>query len=227
MPIDFARRLAEGLKAKLDFDYACNRGHSFGEYHAHGVVNEILSANVDPATYLVCSGFPHLAIQTPGNAGRKREIDFALQHRETADIELAVEVKWAGSGHCTPDNILTDLCRLHLVKSSSNSTLCLFTLAGAGKDIAALFRQSFLAGGESSLLIHAGENGVTPRKGPRIKAFDLSTNAHHQREIDKAKLSALSRLPALPSMIQTTLKNTASSLANDARFRVLVWTVHV
>ena len=38
MAKNYALKIAEGVTAKLNFDFSCNRGHSFGEYYIHGVV---------------------------------------------------------------------------------------------------------------------------------------------------------------------------------------------
>ena len=58
----------------------------------HGVVNEILAANADPAQYREVSGFAHEVIQS-GKSGHKREIDFHLEPFDSATPSLFAEVK--------------------------------------------------------------------------------------------------------------------------------------
>ncbi len=109
--MDLAKRMAEGITAKLDFDFACNRGYSFGEYHLYGIVNEILSANIDQSNSKIQSGYSPAVLARPGR-GRNPEIDFAVLSRKNNSVEVAAEVKWAASSHCNVENVLNDLLRL-------------------------------------------------------------------------------------------------------------------
>lgn len=93
-------RIAEGTRGKLDFDYACGRGHPFGEYYIHGVVNEILCSGLDPTRHRVHSGYPHPAFQAHGATGRRRQVDFAVETLGPALRFFYAEVNLAGSSHC-------------------------------------------------------------------------------------------------------------------------------
>lgn len=225
MPIDFANRVAEGVTAKLNFDYACNRGHSFGEHHVHGVVNEILGANVDPAKYKAISGFAHAAIQTEGRTGRKREVDFHLEPFEPEARATYAEVKWAGSSHCTSDRVLLDLCRLQLIKNSDPLSECYFFLSGATGEIEKLFRKGVLQGGTHCLLHRKGENGMSPGHGPRTKAFHLQDNPDHGTYLIALHPWLSTRLPKIPTSIYTILKGTDMSAFPKSRFQTLAWRV--
>ncbi|MFQ3896637.1 hypothetical protein [Sphingobium sp. R-7] len=225
MPINnFPLRLAEGITAKLDFDYACNRGHSFGEYHVHGVVNEILCANIDPATRNVRTGFAHPAIQTEGNGGRKREIDFLLEGREPVDNEICIEVKWAGSSHCKPENVLLDLCRLQIIKAARPETECVFILSGPEMAHTDLFNaRIFLAG--TNCLLHRRSEALTQGTGPRVKSFLLASNPDHSDEIEVIMPKLVKRLPTIPRSVHTTLIHSTRSAPQCGRFQTLVWTI--
>lgn len=100
---DMGRKLAEGITARLEFDFVCERGHSFGEYYLHGVMNEIISANIDPAASVPHASYAHPALARAGkpSPGRKREVDFFVQPRVSGGPTACVEAKWAGSSHCT------------------------------------------------------------------------------------------------------------------------------
>lgn len=105
---DIGKRLADGVSAKLEFDYVCERGHSFGEYHLHGVMNEILSAIISPKDFIPHSGYAHEALTRSGQktTGRQREVDFFIRAHKSGSVDVCIEAKWAGSSYCTWDRIL-------------------------------------------------------------------------------------------------------------------------
>lgn len=218
-----AGRLSVGVTAKLQYDFACNRGHSFGEYHVHGVVNEILSANVDPDRLRVHSSYPHPAIQTEGALGRKRELDFLIKDKGDDAIKLCIEAKWAGSGHCTAHNLLLDLCRLHLVKRASPDALCLFVLAGRQDRMNELFESPILADG-TGCLVRPGEK-VNGRKHEREKTFAMVGHPHHQKELNGFRAAYAKSIPAMPDEICTTYAPVFDRVRRSAYWQALVWSV--
>ena len=141
---DMGKRLRDGITARLEYDFACERGHSFGEYHLHGVINEIISAIIDPGLFKLHGGHPHPAINSlgasdmPKRAGRPREVDFYVEHRDTDEARTCIEAKWAGSSHCTWERVLLDLYRLTFVKEHSPEAEFLFVLAGFTQNVDAL-----------------------------------------------------------------------------------------
>ncbi|WP_284982854.1 hypothetical protein [Arthrobacter sp. efr-133-TYG-118] len=139
---DIAKRLADGVSAKLEFDYVCERGQSFSEYHLHGVMNEIIGAITSPTDFRIHSGYAHdaLARDVDQNVGRRREVDFYIQAYRTGMTDICIEAKWAESGHCKWDRILLDLCRLALVSQHSPTTECLFVLSGPTKKVDAVLK---------------------------------------------------------------------------------------
>ncbi|GLT02452.1 hypothetical protein GCM10007897_38620 [Sphingobium jiangsuense] len=218
-----ASRLSVGVTAKLQFDFACNRGHSFGEYHVHGVVNEVLSANIDPDRFRVHSGYPHPAIQTEEAKGRKRELDFLIEDKGDSSIMLCIEAKWAGSGHCTAHNLLLDLCRLHLVKRTAPDALCLFVLAGRQDKMNKLFESPILADG-TGCLVRPGAK-VNGRKRDRKKTFALIGHPTHQTELDRFKDVNSEKLPTIPDEICTTYAPVFDRVGRSDYWQALVWTV--
>ena len=52
---NIGKKIADGLYGKMEFEFACNRGHAFGEYFMHGVINEILAANTGKPLETICA----------------------------------------------------------------------------------------------------------------------------------------------------------------------------
>lgn len=226
-------RIAAGTRAKLDFDFSCNRGHSFGEYHVHGVVNEILCSNLDPVRYRVDSGFAHPRLQSSASGGRKREVDFAVslhskdEGAANGNGQFYAEVKWAGSSHCSQENVLQDLCRLQIIKNVESSAQCIFVLAGKSTDISKLFSSGiFMEGSECLLHRQNGLNAITERgRNSRMKKFFLNDNASHDIQLTNIKKRLSVKLPCIPDLIYTRLIRSKQSAPHDDRFQVLVWSV--
>ncbi|WP_182356634.1 hypothetical protein [Komagataeibacter europaeus] len=215
--------IADGTKAKLDFDYECQRGHSFGEYHVHGVVNEILCANLDPTQHRVHSGFPHPELQTPGARGRRREVDFAVETFGSQVLSLCVEVKWAGSSHCTQEKVLLDLCRLQIIKKATPETDCIFMLAGRKDNIEELFKSPIMKQGTNCLLHKSDLRGRAANR--QKKNFSLLDNIDHEASLVPIIKGFDTSLPRLPDHISTRLIYSARSAHKAARFQALVWSI--
>lgn len=212
------RKLTDGLTARLEFDYACNRGHSFGEYYLHGAVNEIVSANIDPSAMRVHAGYAHPAIarETAGR-GRQRELDFYIESRADSLPLACAEVKWADSSHASARNTLRDLLRLALVKQSEPSSECLFILAGGNTAVDSLLSEPPLAAqNESERRILERPR---PNRIPRERAFPLIFEGDPVEAI-KDNIEGLARLP---ETIYTTLVTPAG--VETKRWQALVWRV--
>jgi len=223
MAKNYALKIAEGVTAKLNFDFSCNRGHSFGEYYIHGVVNEIISSNIDPSHHRVHVGYAHPLLQVPGNIGRPREVDFLLQKRESEINELYAEVKWVGSSHCTPNRILYDLCRLQIIKNNEEDAMCLFVVAGERREFTKLFKKSFLQSGTRGLLHWPGSTSMNAGAKQRVKTFPLKNHPEYQEKIEEFKSGIGADLPRDPSQIATYLTYQAISAPDCSRFNTLVW----
>lgn len=222
-------RIAAGTRGKLDFDFACGRGHSFGEYHVHGVVNEILCSSLDPIQHRVQSGFAHPALQTPKSTGRRREVDFAVELLASRTRGLYAEVKWAGSSHCNQENVLSDLCRLQIIKNAEPETECLFVLAGHTDKIDHLFSTGILVQGTTCLLHRNGNHAALGERGVkrRTKNFSLTKNTDHSHQLATMVTNISGRLPVVPENVYTHLVHSARSVAAAGRFETLVWSVEI
>lgn len=242
MATKFGRKLTDGLTARLEFDFTCNRGHSFGEYYLHGVINEIVSANIDPRMQKINANYRHDAIAHPEKlSGRPREIDFFVSNlTESEECEcvcsvkggcncpcsntneydrICAEVKWAGSSYAKPETVLRDVIRLALVKKSDPAVECLFVLAGGNRDVSNLLRALPIGA--------AKKNGAkllqTPRAGraSRKRAFPLSVKGKPVSEVEKMK----DTLPPMPEKLFTKLVTPAAAEAK--RWQALVWKITI
>ena len=130
-PASLARSLSSGIYGKLEFDFACNRGHAFSEVYLYGIIMEILASNFGAVDHNVQPSYALPELQRPsGGPGRKREVDFAVVSRVTGALDVCLEAKWSASSHATAKNVFYDLLRLALVSEANPDTTCLFLLAG-------------------------------------------------------------------------------------------------
>jgi hypothetical protein len=139
--------LSSGIYGRLEFDFACNRGHGFGEAYLHGVLIDILAGNVNPRDEHILPSHALSILQKAGTPrGRKREVDFVVASRsDEGDVRTCIEAKWAGSSHASVENILNDLARLALVSEEHPSALCLFVLAGGKSAVHKVLNKGILA----------------------------------------------------------------------------------
>lgn len=218
MTTRLGRKLTDGLTARLEFDYACNRGHSFGEYYLHGTVNEIISANIDPAKMRVHAGFAHPAIarETPGR-GRHPELDFYIKNRDGTPSNVCAEVKWADSSHSKVTNVLRDLLRLALVSQSEPSAECLFIFAGGNTHVESLLSTPPVAAASEDQRRLLERPRAT--RAPRKRAFQLVVGGKYVESISKEA----EKFSSLPKTIYTTLVTPAA--IGTKRWQALVWRV--
>lgn len=166
------RRLSEAVGSWLHLEYCCNRAKMFGEDSLKASVGQVLSAFATTGLgALVHAGYKHPAIaKQPGSKGAPRRIDFAVfldkKDGTQPKVEIAVEAKWAGSSHCTPVQIVTDLVRLAMIKEADNATCCIFLLAGSARNLATLLEEPIFKGA-------AGRKGRIGKD--YMSALDLTT----------------------------------------------------
>jgi hypothetical protein len=226
-----ARRLSDGLYGKLEFDFSCERGHYFGEAYLHGVIMEILASNTDPKKINVRPSFAIDAIQKyvadeDGNMVRQRgtrEVDFAVIDRvsatETADLHYCLEVKWAGSSHATPVNVLKDLTRLALVSEANESAECLFLLAGRRVDVEKLVEQDLPA---ISKRLGKAPLKLKHASGPRM--YNLRNAARQDGWLDVKHLGILlETFTSVPDQIETFMYKPRHD--TSTKWNVRVWRV--
>jgi hypothetical protein len=118
--------------------------------------------------------------------GAKPSIDYVVTTRSPPDIKLAVESKWAGSSHCTPENVLWDLVRLKLLKDQNPAACCGLLIAGHKNATEKLFSKD---------LFTFGTQHPLHRIMTRRKIFSFKNNRDHQVKISKAMATWLGKYP--------------------------------
>lgn len=227
---DFTRRLSEGIAAKLEFDYVCERGNSFSEYYLHGAINEIIGALVAPADHRIHAGFAHPVLKrTPGSgSGRQKEVDFQVQPYVLGGGALTVEAKWADSSHASWDRILLDLCRLTLIAQTDEDAECLFVLAGSSMKVEEVF-QSILEhlperkgkGRSRGLVEIPGENDLPYQRKYQLR--DWAGRFAGNNFVLEGLPKDYKGQPDIPFAIRSTLVK--STLAPSAKWQAVVWRV--
>lgn len=217
-----ARRISAGIYGRLEFDFACERGHGFSETYVHGVLNEILSSVINPREINLLPSYADPALQNdPPRRGRKREVDVALIGRDESTEKVYIEAKWAKSGYATPKNILVDLCRLALLRQAHPDAICLFVLAGPKGDYERLFASGLLApvAGSSKKVIDHQHTGTR-------RTFQLTLTGKKNPDIATSVRGELSEsLPRIPDKIVTMLFKPSHQDPPD--WSVNVWSVSV
>lgn len=209
----FPSKLSAGVYGRLEFDFACNRGHNFGESHLQGVLNEIAASNFDSRKSKVESGYAAPALQIKGRKGRNREVDLAILDRDSGSITYALEAKWANSTHCKDKTILKDLCRLAAIHKADPTIVCLFVLAGGKDAVQKVLKQGMLAPhGPRQTRLLSYPYFSYPRK------FQLSRANLSQHRDDIEKI-----LPWVPARISSLLHK--PSHEDTPNWTVLVWRI--
>lgn len=149
-----ARRLSEAIGSWLHLEFCCYRAGLFSEDSLKAAVGEVLSSfPIVTKGARVHANFPHESLNPIRKSGRKREVDFALilagSGLPKKGAQIAAETKWAGSSHCTSENIFQDFLRLAAIKRDDPGATCIFILAGNEKDVsAALQKMPFKSAGK-------------------------------------------------------------------------------
>lgn len=211
------RKIASGLYGRLEFDFACERGHAFSEYYVHGVVNELVAARVDPAKEIIHAGYALPAIQSGPGRGRPRELDFAVTSRASGGVKACIEVKWAESSHADEERVARDICRLALAKRAHPGADCLFVLAGGKTKVRKLLDTGVLA--QTTLPSGAVRSGLL--------SYPYSSTARSFRTDSRLPAQLRQKLmegvPKIPQSIPTYLCK--PSHADTPDWMVLVWRV--
>lgn len=176
--------LQNAVSNKLNFDYACQRGHSFNEYHLHSIINEIISSNIDPTNSIIKINYAPTELNLNRKNGRKKGVDFAILNREHNNSCFYIEAKWTGSSYCNVKSMLNDLVRLQLIKNNNDDAECIFLLAGPKTSTTNLFNKKIFTQGSNSLLISPFPKELSKSEN-RVKRFLLENNRDHQEKINK------------------------------------------
>ncbi|SFP51190.1 hypothetical protein SAMN05216229_10359 [Geopseudomonas sagittaria] len=216
--ISVQRRVAEAVSARLHYDYLCFKGRMMDEAYLVQSVADILGAFFDQQTFEIRKNYVHPYLDG-GGKGRKPEIDYAVIHRQSNTIQMAIEAKWAGSSHCTPENILWDLMRLKILRDSNPSCIGAFLIAGHKNKMDKCFGAPFFAPGTQHPLQHGN---------PRKKIFSLIANRDHQPFITAQTNIWIHKYPSLviaPSLT-TVLEDPTKSANEINRFTAKTWIVY-
>lgn len=228
-----ARRLTDGLYGRLAFDYACERGHFFSEVYLHGVIMEILASNVDPSSMNVQPSYAVDPIQkwivhddgtktrAPGTG--TREVDFAILDRvpvtEKAVLHYCLEVKWAGSSHAKPVNVLKDLTRLALVSQANPDADCLFLLAGNRLKVEKLVNDDL-----ADISKRAGKSPLRLKYGSDPRTYNMRNAASRDGWLDMKHLGILQEtFTSVPDQLETFMYKPTHDA--PTRWSVRVWRV--
>lgn len=227
---NLGKKIVDGTYGRLEFDFATHRGKSFNEHHLHGVLNEVLTSNVDLQGASVEPNYAAPALQrSETKSGDKKKLDFAVieqldeDWRELAvvrsnNILCAIEAKWAKSAYCTDTSILNDLCRLSLVATANPGSICYFVLAGPKRDLIRLFRSPLLSPPERGA---SGPLPLTKEAYDDLRAEELASVANssklklanHSTEGKAFQLrSTGDKVAAIPIKLQVELSEKLPSL---------------
>jgi hypothetical protein len=216
MPVNYARLLADGVGAWLQYEQACGHVELFSERYLSHAIGNILSGQSGNRAR---AEFEHPVIgpMTSGR-GRRPAIDFVVCEPYPT-VTIAVESKWVGTTTPSIEEILWDLIRLELLVHQSNAR-AFFLLAGKRRFLEAFFAQPSLfdASTDSTrkpLLRHdiGGIHTVTIGPLNRVRTPFLSDFFEKYRELPFPNRIRMSRsLPFLPD--QTT-----------DRYQVYVWQI--
>jgi hypothetical protein len=216
MSANYARLLADGVGAWLQYEQACGHIGLFSErYLAHPIGN-ILSGQTGNRVHAEYE-HPVLAPLTPG-AGRRPAIDFAVCEPYPT-VRIAVESKWVGTTAPSFEDILWDLIRLELLVHESNA-VGLFVLGGRRRELHKFFRQTSLYDASTDhkrkpLLRHDAGGNHTITIGPTDRARTPCLESIFDRYTSLA----------FPTKIRTARVAPFPLLQNTDGFQTYVWRI--
>lgn len=179
MQMHVARRLSEAIGSWLHLEFCCYRAGLFSENSLKASVGSVLSAfPISTKGARVYADFAHEALNPVARRGRKREVDFALTlagpGRPKRNAQIVVETKWAGSTHCTCENIFQDLLRLAEIKRTESATVCILVLAGSHRELASsLLGMPFRSSGKRN-------TGISASGNKKRLTLDASSDEHRR-----------------------------------------------
>jgi len=148
------KRLTQGMSAALLYDFCCMKGNLFGESYLTTSMGEILQSLHGGKSAQVIAGYQHPTLsKLMKGRGRRPELDFVVStyddssanqrarsakspvqtSRNASLLLTAIETKWAGSSHCTPENILWDILRLEMLVFENPTINAILLIAGHEK----------------------------------------------------------------------------------------------
>jgi hypothetical protein len=179
MKMSLSRRLSEALGSWLHMEFCCYRAGLLSENSFKASVGAILSAFPSPSSGArVYADQAINELNMLNGRGRKRSVDFSLHIDNEYDV--VVETKWAGSSHCTSENIFSDFLRLAAIKKQRSNCMCIFILAGQVSKMNKCLDLPPFRG-------ERGIDAISPDQG-KEKAVHL-----HKNKLDPISLSAFGK----------------------------------
>ena len=229
MKMTETRRFSEALGSWMHFEACCFRAGLFSESSLKSAIGSVASSlHANHMAARVHADYPLPAIQRvpSGEAttsrGRKRCVDFALIYDDgrqpPSEPFLLIEGKWAGSSHCTTENIMTDFVRLSIMKRARPGATCLFVLAGHSKDIHAVLSHRPFTGTRGDVIHSNGTGAITKFK---FRENDME----HQRAFAQLVSDFHAANIKVPASFSTS--GSTPYPAAPAKFKAAAWEVRI
>jgi hypothetical protein len=213
--MDYAKLLARGVGAWVQYEWACDHGGLFSEKYLAQPIGHILagrSRNRAQAEYTHSVLSSHMK-----GSGKRPAVDFVVFDKYP-HVEIAVESKWFGKTSVSITDIVWDLVRLELL--ANEGARCFFVLGGQRKSLDALFANNAFAKGSANR-----------QRRPFLRHDSNTIHTIAIGPIDQKKLGALSpfyeKFPDLrfPSSIVTRRSAPFPETSTIDGYQVYVWEI--
>jgi hypothetical protein len=213
--MNYAKLLAHGVGAWVEYEWACDHSGLFSEKYLAQPIGHILAGQ---SKNRASAEYTHsvLAAHVKG-PGKRPAVDFVV-FGDYPKVEIAVESKWFGKTSVAIEDIVWDLVRLELL--AREGARCFFVMGGKRRSLDALFANPAFAKGSSNRI---------RRPFLRHDSNTLSTIAIGP--IDKKKLGILSpmfkKFPDLEFPTSIVTRRTAPFPENTKidGYQVYVWEI--
>ncbi|WP_323794739.1 hypothetical protein [Nisaea sp.] len=213
------RVIAHATGAYLSYQYAIGNSRSFEESILTTPIQEAMK-HAFSTNIAIKFTHPILKNARKNKKGRKSEVDFAALAPIYGKTIAAVEAKWAGSSHCTVENITWDILRLALMIENEDYE-SFFLLAGKKKDIQKLFNsKKFL--GEKNIKGKYNPILSIPNHGGGVLRL---TNAFSDRKRMIHRIVYPYRDTKFSSLIKTGTPSVYPSTSTNGQYQVYVWKI--
>jgi hypothetical protein len=143
--MDYAKLLARGVGAWVQYEWACDHSGLFSEKYLAQPIGHILagqSKNRASAEYTHTILSAHIK-----GPGKRPAVDFVV-FSKYPKIEIAVESKWFGKTSVPVEDIVWDLVRLELL--AHEGARCFFVFGGKRRNLSKLFSSQAFAKGTTN-----------------------------------------------------------------------------
>lgn len=225
--------ITKGVSAFLQYEFCCLRGNLFGESYLTSAVGNILQSLHGGVNRVVLSGYQHpiLSAHMKGG-GRRPEVDFVVSTYDdsnasqrarskgsklanTLDVNVltsAVEAKWAGSSHCTVENVLWDLLRLEMLVNANPKITAILLIAGRTDEVNNLQHKQEL---ETLLSFKSGSK----------KVEFLPTDSSKRSLLAKLLTDKSIQSLELPTVLQVAATMNSVEMKKGKGFSAIAWQV--